>query len=310
MDIFAVVVWLPFRILATQLLEMVPDVLLYTPTVAPNPAVEQVHEETLTVSVLCSVVAASATGLLYMTGPIFNLSYRQVRLILPRLVVTLAFAAVSLTLLQYSVDITRLLTQAFAPSDLAFTTSQVLGISAQLVVVWLIQALLLLVVVGMFLIRDVYLLFAAAISPLIAVAWAFPPTQKYAQPFIAGWWTALAMAPLDMLVFRFTAELLTASGSGLQAVSNWVFGIAAYLLLILIPYQLYGVASRSIGQASLLARGVRRRVRDRNQGTGAEARDGVDSLESRRDRDRSRSQTATRNGSNKFRAEMEEFRDD
>ena len=262
MDLFAALVWMPFKILATQLLEMVAAVLTHTPAVASNPTVQSVHGLTFQVALAFTGLAVVATGILHMTGPVFGLTFRQVRMELPRIIVALVFAAVSLELLQYSVDATNALTRAFAPSELAFTDAQLAGFAVQLVVVWLVQAILLLVVVVMFVIRDVYLLFAAAISPLLAIAWAFPKSRRFADNFISGWWAALAMAPLDVLVLRFSAELMKMQGTGLQGVSNWVFGIAAYSLLIIIPLNLYGMAQSAVGQAYLIGRGAKRRYRD------------------------------------------------
>ena len=301
MDLFAALVWMPFKILATQLLEMVATVLTHTPAVASNPAVQSVHGLTFQVALAFTGLAVVATGILYMMGPVFGLTFRQVRMVLPRIIVALVFAAVSLELLQYSVDATNALTRAFAPSELAFTDAQLAGVAVQLVVVWLVQAILLLVVVVMFVIRDVYLLFAAAISPLLAIAWAFPKSRRFADNFISGWWAALAMAPLDVLVLRFSAELMKMQGTGLQGVSNWVFGIAAYSLLIIIPLNLYGMAQSAVGQAYLIGRGAKRRYRDYRR---ADRNDG--NLETRPPRGGSGSSR----GDNKFGDKTWRFEDD
>jgi hypothetical protein len=301
--LLAAVIWSPFRFLATQLLEMVGSVLTYTPRVNPNPAVRTIHSLTFDVALALTGTAVAAAGVLYIAGPVFGLRYEQVRMILPRIVVALGFAAVSLELLQYSVEITNLLTQAFIPSDLVFSKGQITGITVQLVVVWLVNAVLLLVVVVMFIIRDVYILFAAAISPLVALAWAFPYTKRYADSFIAGWWSALAMAPLDALVLRFVPELMAGGGSALQGVSNWVFGVAAFTLLILIPYHLYGIAQSAVGQAYLLSRGAKRRVRQyRNQ------RNDRDTGNSPPNSQRLPRTTENSRRNNKFANEIEEFR--
>jgi hypothetical protein len=73
--------------------------------------------------------------------------------------------------------------------------SQSLGMSAGLVLAWVIDSMLLLAVVALFVIRAVYIWFIAALSPLLAFAWVFPQTKRDANSFISGYWAALAMAP-------------------------------------------------------------------------------------------------------------------
>lgn len=252
-----------FRLLLQQLVRQVVLVLTNTPTIHPNPAVEEVHREVLLVSFILSGTAFSLTGILYMTGPLFGVSFQQVRMVIPRIIAALAFGSVSLPLLQYSVELADALVFAFAPSGLTMSFSQLAGLSVTLVLVWVINALLLLVVVIMFIIRNVYLLFTAAISPLLALAWAVPKTKRYADSFIAGYWTAWAMAPLDALVLKFVFALLDGGGSSaIQSLSNWVLGTAGFVLLIWIPFQLYGASQAAVGQAYVVARSVKNRVRE------------------------------------------------
>lgn len=260
-EVLISVLFKPFLTLAQLLVKYVTLLLTHTPDVYPNPAVEDVHQRVLLVVFAMSGLGFIATGFLYMVGPILGVTYRQARMILPRLFIALAFSAVSLPLLQLMVDFTNALTIAFAPSDVAMTETEFLGVTAQLVIVWFVKAILLLVFVVMFIVRDVYILFLAAISPLLAFAWVFPRTKRYADSFIAGWFTALAMAPLDALVLRFNLALLEASGSTpLQHLSNWVFGVAALVLLIWVPYQLYGASQAAVAQAYLVAHGAKNRV--------------------------------------------------
>ena len=206
-----------------------------------------------------------ATGILYMYGSVLGVSYQEVRMILPRFITGLIFATVSLPLLQYTVELSDALTYAFAPSGLTMSVTQVAGLSVSLVLVWVINAFLLLALVVVFIIRSVYILFVAAISPLLALAWAFPKTKRYADTFISGYWTALAMAPLDVLVLKFILSLLTAQGSGVQGLSNWILGVAGFTLLLWVPYQLYGASQAILGQAYVVSRSVKTRVKQRKQ---------------------------------------------
>ncbi|MXR40079.1 hypothetical protein GRX01_01720 [Halobaculum sp. WSA2] len=264
-DLLIAVLFKPFQTLAQQLVRQFTLVLTNTPTIYPNPVVEEVHRDTLLVAYAVAGVVLPATGILYMYGSVLGVSYREVRMILPRFITALVFATISLPLLQYTVEFSDALVYAFAPTGLTMSTTQLAGLSVALVLVWVINASLLLVLVAVFIIRNVYILFVAAISPLLALAWAFPTTKRYADTFISGYWTALAMAPLDVLVLKFIFSLLNAQGSGVQGVSNWVLGVAGFTLLLWVPYQLYGASQAILGQAYMVSRGVKTRVKQRKQ---------------------------------------------
>jgi hypothetical protein len=92
-------------------------------------------------------------GLLYITGPVFNVSYQQVRLIIPRLVAALVFGTISLYLLELSVEFTNALTHAFKPAQLALEFEQAMGLSLALIIVVVFKAVLLLAVVLMYSMR-------------------------------------------------------------------------------------------------------------------------------------------------------------
>jgi hypothetical protein len=251
----------PFLALAKTLLDFIIDLLTTTPDVFPNEAVEDVHRRALIVTYILAAPAFMLAGLLYMTGPLLGIQYAQVRRILPRLIIALVFAAVSLPLLQLGVDLTNALTAAFTPDGQFMSFSQAVGLSAGLVLVWFIQAILLLVVTVAFVIRAVYILFVAAISPLIALAWAIPPSKRYADSFISGWFTALAMAPLDVLVLRFVLELYQGSTGVILPVDNWVYGTAGLILLVIVPYQLYGASQSALGMGYAIGHGMKQRYR-------------------------------------------------
>jgi len=252
----------PFLALAQALLEFLVDLLTTTPDVYPNEAVEDVHRRALQVTMLLASPAFMLAGLLYMTGPLFGIEYAQVRKVLPRLLVALAFATVSLPLLQLAVELTQALTTAFGPSGRFISLPEVVGLSSGLVLVWFVQSILLLVVTVAFVIRAVYIMFVAAISPLIALAWAIPRAKRYADSFIAGWFTALAMAPLDVLVLRFVLEVYQGANGVTLPVDNWVYGTAGLVLLVLVPYQLYGASQSALGMGYAVGRGIKKQYRE------------------------------------------------
>jgi hypothetical protein len=261
-EVLTAVLFEPFRTLVQQLLEALSLVLMHTPDIYPNPAVEEVHSQVLLITYLLSGLGFMAVGLLYITGPLLGVSYAEVKMILPRMLAALIFSTASLPLLQYSVDLSNALVTAFAPSQLTMSITQLAGFSTAIILAVVIESAVLLVVVAMFVIRDVYLLFVAAISPLLAFAWSLPKAKRYADTFIAGWWTALAMAPLDMLVLKFSFTMLEGNGASLpSSISNWILGVASFTLLILVPYQLYGASQAAIGQAYIISNGVKNRAK-------------------------------------------------
>ena len=242
------IIFWPFRKLAEVLLGVLITVLTTTPTVHPNPAVSDVHQDTLIISYVIAGLGFAATGILYIIGPVLNISYNQARKTLPRLVVALVFATLSLPLLQYAVDLSNAFTHAFTPG--IQNIQQVAGLSTGLVIAWVVESVLLLAVVALFLIRNVYILFGAAVSPLLAVMWSLPKVRRYADTFIAGWFAALLIGPADVLVLKFSLSLLRGAGSsGLQSVSNWMFGVASFTLLLLVPYQIWTASQTAVGQA-------------------------------------------------------------
>ena len=244
----------PFRTLATQLINMVVTVITHTPSVQGNPAVEEVHQHSLIVAYLLASMIFVVAGLLYITGPIFNVSFQQVRLIIPRLVAALVFGTISLYVLELSVEFTNALTHAFKPAQLALEFEQAMGLSLALIIVVVLKAVLLLAVVLMYIMRDTLILILAAGSPIIAICWAFPKTKRYADSFISMYWTALAIAPLNVFTLRFVFAMMDFSvNSPLQSISNWVFGLAALTLLLLVPYHLYGISTTVVGPASAMA---------------------------------------------------------
>ncbi|WP_336328316.1 hypothetical protein [Halovenus sp. HT40] len=260
-DILHSILFEPFINLVGALLSLIARLLTATPDVHPNPAVEDVHSDVLLVTFLLSSLAFIVAGILHMIGPILGISYGQVRKILPRVVIALVFSAVSLPLLQLGVDFTRALTIAFQPDFLDTTIQQNWGITTGLVLAYIFQSLLLLAVAVLFIIRDVYILFVAAISPLLALGWSLPRVKRYSDTFIAGWFAALLIAPLDMLVLKFSFALTSGAGSTvLQGVSNWLLGVASLVLLLLVPKQVWDASQAAVGLTYAASSNVKQRI--------------------------------------------------
>jgi membrane protein implicated in regulation of membrane protease activity len=74
------------------------------------------------------------------------------------------------------------------------------------------------------------------------------------------------MAPLDMIVLKFSFTLMSGTGfETIQGLSNWVYGMASAVLLIWVPYQLYGASQAAVGQAYAITRSVKGRVKQHRQ---------------------------------------------
>lgn len=284
-DVLTEVFFQPFHFMAQQLIEYLTLLLSYTPSVHGNEAVEEIHGQALIVSYLLASTGFLLAGVLYMTGPLLGISFREVRMILPRLVVALLFGTFALPLLQLAVDLANALTWAFRPSQLTMETEQLLGVSTGMVLVWVTKGVLLLAVVLMYILRNVVLLFLAGIAPLIALAWAFPRSKKYADSFIGLWWAALVLAPLNMLALSFMFEMLALSlDSPVQSISNWVYGVASLVLLIILPYQLYGVSQAVVGPATMFAGAAIQTVSNRFEQRGGQRSSSASGVQRQRKR--------------------------
>jgi hypothetical protein len=259
----------PFRAMAETLIDVLVDVLTTTSKIQPNPPVELIHRLTLVVALASSALVLIAAGIYYITGTYLGVTYRQVRLILPRLIIALAFATVSLPLLQMGVELSNALVEAFRPAD-SLSVQELAGLSSGLVLVWFINAWLLLALVLLFVFRNVYLLFVAAVSPLIALGWSFPNTRPYAESFIAGWFTLLAVAPIDVLVLRFNLALMEGSEAlGFESVSEWILGVASFTLMLWIPRQLYSVSQSLVGRSTGVSRSAGASWNEKGPGGGS-----------------------------------------
>ena len=239
--------------LIEALLDNLVQVLANTPTIHPNPPVQEIHNLSLMVVYASAVLVVVAAGLHYIVGLELGVSYKEVRDILPRLLIALIFSTISLQILQLGAELSDAFVEAFRPRG-SLQAFQAAGLASSFFLVTIVNSMLLLALVTFFILRDVYILFIAAISPLVALAWVLPNTRYYSQSFISGWWALLAAAPLDVLVLRFSLTMLEASGVvGLQGVSNWILGVASFSLMLWIPYQLYSVSQSAVFRANRIA---------------------------------------------------------
>jgi hypothetical protein len=259
-DLLKAILYQPFRDLVEALLSHVYAVLTTTPSVQSTPAVQEDHSQVLFVTYLLSTLVFMSAGILHMTGPVVGVSFADIRMMLPRVVVALVFATFSLPLLELAVDLTNALNQAFAPSGLELSLQELLGLGSGLILVIVVKSVGLLALVILFIIRAVYILFVAAISPLLALMWSVPKLRRYANTFIAGWFAALMFAPLDLLVLRFSLAMMDGSEIALSTIANWILGIVSLVLLLLVPLQVWTASQTILGQGYRASNVVKQRA--------------------------------------------------
>ncbi|MFP9061726.1 hypothetical protein ACLI4R_14500 [Natrialbaceae archaeon A-chndr2] len=247
----------PFQGLAEILIWELSQILLNTPTIYPNEPVEEIHHLLFILAAISTGIVVVIVGHYLIIGPITGVSEQQAWSILPRLVIALVFAGISLPLLQLGVDLNNALVHAFRPPQFETTLQEMAGLSVAISIVWLINSLLLLAVVVILVLANAYLLFVGSLAPILAVGWTLPTTQRYAQSLISGWFTALALAPTEMLILRFSFEMMKGTaGFGVQGISNWVIGIASFALLLWIPAQLYSASQAAITRGTQITNSI------------------------------------------------------
>ncbi|MXR52380.1 hypothetical protein GRX03_12295 [Halovenus sp. WSH3] len=286
-EILKSIFYQPFRDLVQALVRYVYDAVTTTPSVQHSSAVQEVHQQVLYISYLLATVVFMAAGLLYMTGPILGFSFAEVRMMLPRVIIALVFGAFSLPLLELVVELINALNTAFAPTGMEVSIRELFGLGSGLILAVVVKATALLALVVLFILRAVYILFVAAISPLLALMWSIPRVKRYANTFIAGWFAALIFAPLDLLVLRFSLALMRGDGATvLQTAANWLLGIASLVLLLLVPFQVWSASQAAVGQGYRVSRTVKKRVGGIRERVGG--KDRREASERRRNRGRRR----------------------
>ncbi|MFC7213055.1 hypothetical protein ACFQO4_03030 [Saliphagus sp. GCM10025334] len=259
----------PFRGLAEVVIWEFSQILMNTPTIYPNPAVEEIHQLLFVLAMLSLGLVVIVVGLYLIAYPSLDIHPERIWKILPKLVLMLLFASVSLPVLQLGIELSDALVYAFRPPQFETTLTEMAGFSTALALTVVINSMLILGLVVIFIIRNAYLLIVGAMAPVIAVAWTLPSTQRYARSLVSGWFTALALAPLDMLILRFSFEMMKGTaGFGLQGISNWIIGVSSFALMYWLPFQLYGASQAAIVRGTRIANNLRPSKPPKRPGSG------------------------------------------
>lgn len=240
-DVLTQVLFEPFQELAELLINILTHVFTSYPQLEGNSDVTSLNALSFKIALAAGGLVIAAAGFLHITGPVFGIGYAQVRTLLPRIVAALMFGAISVPLLQMAVDLSEATTYAFKPGNPGFWSST--RLTGEIVLIAVLKSALLLGVILVFLLRDFYIMFAAAIAPLLALGWSFPGAKKYADSMIGTFWAALLIGPVDMVLFRMTLSLLRTEGG---STPHWLLASAGLLMMIWMPYQIFQ-ASQAAG---------------------------------------------------------------
>ena len=251
-DVLIAVFFKPFQYLAETLVNLLTAVITSYPSVTREDVLE-LHALMFRLSLLLSAAAFLMIGYVYLTGSLLWIGYENVRPLIPRLFAALMFGGVAPWLLDYPVQLAELVTTGLKPVDSGFWV--VTQLTSELMVIVVLNAIILLGISVLFIIRDVYLLFATVAAPLLALGWSLPCARRYANPLIGAFWGFLLIGPIDMILFRLILALLEVDAFEFP---HWLWALGGLILMLVVPYAVVstgasagGMALAFIGGASL-----------------------------------------------------------
>ncbi len=194
-------------------------------------AVLSLHQKVFQVSLGLASAAAAWIGILHMSNRVDGV--RPVVYLLG----AVAFGAVAPSLLRYPVELSRLTTEALAPTDQGIAA--LTRLSFELFLVAVIDVFLLLGTVMIFVARDVYLMLGVAMAPLIALMAVTPPFRRFADRLISIWLACLLIGPLNVVVLDLTLSLM----GSLTETPHYLWGLGGIALLFGLPLILLGAGA-------------------------------------------------------------------
>lgn len=245
---------------AGNLIETLIKLLFYTPELQAYQPVREVNQLCSVVAVVSAPIVLKLAGISFMDWDTFGMSSIEARRTVQRVVVAVAFIAMSLPLLQLGVDMSNALVEVFRPKDVS-SFEELIGVGTTVTLAGILNTALLAMLVILLALRLLYLWVIAAASPVIVMLWAHPKTQDLAAPFISGWLTVLALTPVEALILRFNLAMFqTANLAELAGVSQWLFGVGGGVLMLWIPIQLHGASRDAVYRAYSAADSIWRTV--------------------------------------------------
>lgn len=251
-EILFTVFFQPFLDLLRAAANMVVGLMVWLPDTTMEEVVN-IHRDVFLISTLLSSAGFTWIGLVYMGYDPVGIPYERVRPLIPKLLGALVFGAVAPWALKYPVDLVEMTAAALAPTDPS--TSGLLMLSGSLIIVSIVQSLVLLTLLAVLVVQKIYILFAVAAAPLIALLWALPfrYTQRQAERLIGAFWGFLLVGPLLVIVFRLTVALLSVQSFD---AASWVVGLGGILLMLGLPFIVVSSGMTAAGPAIAVASGT------------------------------------------------------
>lgn len=249
-DILFGVFYQPFLDLLRAAAYMVIALMAWLPDTTMEEVVD-IHRDVFLISTLFYSAGFSWIGLAYIGYDPVGIPYERVRPLIPKLLGALIFSAFAPWLLKFPVDLAEMTAAALAPTDPS--TTGLLMLSGELILVSVVEAFILLGLIAVFWIQKIYILFAATTAPLIALMWALPfrYTQATAERLIGAFWGFLLIGPLDVIVFRLTVALLSLEGFD---VAPWTVGLGGTFLMLGLPLMVLSSGIGAVAPALAVSR--------------------------------------------------------
>lgn len=278
-DILFTVFFQPFLDLLRAAANMVVGLMVWLPDTTMEEVVN-IHRDVFLISTLLSSAGFTWIGLVYMGYDPVGIPYERVRPLIPKLLGALVFGAVAPWALKYPVDLVEMTAAALAPTDPS--TSGLLMLSGELIIVSVVEAFIVLALLVVFWVQKIFILFAAATAPLIALMWAVPfrHIRTQADRLIGAFWGFLLIGPLDVIVFRLTVSLLSLEGFD---AATWTVGLGGTFLMLGIPFLVVSTGMSAAAPALATTRKTAstlhreyRSYRNQRSRTGMSDRNGLD----------------------------------
>lgn len=242
----------PFQLLAQLLSDVFTHVIVSYPDVKHSDVLE-VHHLVFQLTLLLAVPVFIWIGFQHMTGRADGIRPTV------ELVVVLVLGGLSPWLLHYPVQLSELASQALRPDGVSIVGSLSVSLTTA-VIIWF-QAIILLALVILFVVRSFYLLWYTAAAPLIFLLTYFEPTRKFASPLSGLFVGFLLMAPFDLIAYQLVLALLDMRGGA--AVPQYIWGLGGYFVMLALPYQILSSSSSLVFPALVFSKDVAGKAGDR-----------------------------------------------
>jgi hypothetical protein len=247
-DVLEAILYDPFKDLLAELVGLLVDAIAGLPEPSENSSVLETHQKVYAVSLVLASPLLVGTGLLYMTGELFGLDYyRQIRVIIPKIVLAAAFGAVSPELLAILIDISEAATEAFRPVDPDLTSTYHFTIG--LIIITAINCLVTLGIVVLLVARNGFLLLFVSLSPLAAMLYAFPPLKPYVKPLWGVFTGFLVATPVMMIIVDLSLSMM----AGGETIPEWLTTLGMLVLLLAVPLLILRQGTVIVGALSRTA---------------------------------------------------------